>query len=258
MSEGSQLVVECRGLTMLFGKRRERAVLRDIELNVMRGSLLALVGTIGAGKTTLLKILAGLIPPSSGMARVCGEDVSRNPMRVKRLVGFAPSEERSFYWRLTGRRNLAFFADLHGIHGVRREQRIDMLLDAVGILEWGDTVFREYSTGMKQVLGIARAMLHDPPVLLLDEPTRSLSPDTAGRVREYLRAQAKKKEKTIIIASHNLDEVKTTADEVAILHRGAMPIVGNLARLTAGVDPAHREGIESIFGHFTRREKSEA
>ena len=243
--------IECTGLTRVFGKR---TALNDINIKARSGTVLALVGSNGAGKTTLLKILATLLLPSSGRALVCGEDVTGNHLRIKTLIGFVASEERSFYWRLTGRRNLEFFAALHGIHGTRSAQRIDWLLDTVGIGEYGDIRFREYSTGMKQALGIVRGMLHDPRVLLMDEPTRSLSPDMAKRACDFIRRQATEDGKTVLFASHNLSEVERIADEVAILHRGTIRAAGSVAELARKAGLPDGSGMESIFDHFTGKD----
>src|SRR4030042_3186100 len=219
MNQGDppMISIECTHLSKNFGLT---TALIEITLTLKTGAICALIGPNGAGKTTLLKTLAGLIVPSNGAARICGEDVICTPHKVKTKVGFIPSEERSFYWRLTGRQNLKFFAALHKINGTEGRMRIDSLLEKMGIREMGDKKFREYSTGMKQALSIARGLIHDPLVLLLDEPTRSLSPNVSQRFYDLVRRQASEG-KTVLFASHNLIEVENMADFVVILHKGA-------------------------------------
>jgi ABC-2 type transport system ATP-binding protein len=240
--------IQCVGLKKAFGNR---LALQDIHFSVNEGNIFALVGPNGAGKTTLLKILASLIVPTGGRALVCGHDVIRNPIQAKRMIGFVPSEERSFYWRLSGQQNLKFFASLYNIHGKERDRRVNAALEAVGLEDKGRIGFSEYSSGMKQALGIARGMLHDPPVLLLDEPTRSLSPDVAGKVRKLINNKAKKEGKAILIASHNLKEVEDLADGISIIHHGVIKALGSLSDLKtlAGISPS--ADMHSLFEHFT-------
>ena len=244
-----QFAVHCTGLGKTF---RSETILRDIHLAVPKGSILGLVGPNGAGKTTLLKILATLVTPSSGDAFVCGRHVVTEADAVRRAIGYVSSEERSFFWRLRGRDNLLFFAALHGITGRQARRRIDQALAEVGLTGMGSRRFHEYSTGMKQALGIARGMLHDPPVLLLDEPTRSLSPNVARKVRGLLRRQAETEGKAILISSHNLKEVEDLADQIAILHQGVLRAMGALAELKAEAGTASSADLDTLFEHFTR------
>ncbi len=240
--------IECSNITKTFGSR---TALRNFNLKVDPGKIVALVGPNGAGKTTLLKTLATLVVPTGGNAFVCGRDVIKSPLEVKKRIGFVPSEERSFFWRLTGFQNLRFFAALHGLKGEERKKRINYALEAVGLEDKRHGRFREYSSGMKQALGIARGILHNPPVLLMDEPTRSLSPDVAGKTRQVLLNKAKKEGTTILISSHDLMEVEELADEIAILHRGALRVLGSLAQLKEKSGLAHSSDLKALFEHFT-------
>ncbi len=241
--------IQCIGITQGFGNK---LVLQDIRFSVKKGHILALVGPNGAGKTTLFKIFASLIIPAKGHALICGHDVIRNPVQAKRMIGFVSSEERSFYWRLSARQNLKFFASLHDIHGKERDRRVSTALEAVGLEDKGHVQFRQYSSGMKQALGIARGILHDPSVLLMDEPTQSLSPDVAGKVRKLIRNKAKTEGKTILIASHNLKEAEELADRISIIHHGVIKAIGSLSDLKtlAGISPS--SDLHSLFEHFTR------
>jgi ABC-2 type transport system ATP-binding protein len=243
-------VIECLNLEKSFGKKM---VLHDINLKMEEGTILALVGSNGAGKTTLLKILATLVVPSEGNAFINGRDITACPMEVKKMIGFVSSEERSFFWRLTGRQNLEFFSSLYNIGEKERKIRIDSLLEALNCEKDGNIRFREYSSGMKQILCIVRGMLHDPPILLMDEPTRSLSPDIAKNVRALIRKKAKVKGKTILIASHNMQEVERLADRIAIIDNGTIRAMGNMEKLKtdAGIPPTAE--LEAVFEHFTGR-----
>ncbi len=240
--------IQCIGLTKGFGNK---LVLQDIRFSVKKGHILALVGPNGAGKTTLFKILASLIIPTEGNALICGHDVIRNPVQAKRMIGFVSSEERSFYWRLNARQNLKFFASLHNINGKECDRKVSVALEAVGLKDKGNMQFRQYSSGMKQALGIARGILHDPSVLLMDEPTRSLSPDVAGKVRKLIRNKAKIEGKTILVASHNLKEAEELADQISIIHHGVIKAIGSLSDLKtlAGISPS--ADLHSLFEHFT-------
>jgi ABC-2 type transport system ATP-binding protein len=240
--------IECIGLNKAFGNK---PVLQNIHLSVEGDEIFALVGPNGAGKTTLLKIFTSLIIPTGGKALVCGHDVMRDPIQAKRKIGFVPSEERSFYWRLNGGQNLRFFASLHNIRGKERNSKIEAVLEAVGLEDKGNVPFKEYSSGMKQALCIARGMLHDPPVLLLDEPTRSLSPDVARRIRGLIHNKAKKEGKTILISSHNLTEVEELADRIAVLHQGTIKALGSLNDLKTQAGFSRSADMDTLFEYFT-------
>ncbi len=245
------LAVECDHLNKDFGSL---AALSKVTLGVKKGEICALIGPNGSGKTTLLKILATLITPSDGIARVCGEDVTHIPNWIRTKIGFISSEERSFFWRLTGKQNLRFFASLYKMNGPEKDRRINNLSEKLGLNGFADRRFSDYSTGMKQALAIVRGFIHDPEVLLLDEPTRSLSPDTAKRLHEVIRDEAKNG-KTFLIASHNLNEVEKIADQVAILHKGTLRIIGTLEEVSSQVGFSDDESLDAAFTHFTGNEQ---
>ena len=223
-------VIMIRGLTKVFYPielrlrslrplRRHSPVLalRDLSLAVRRGETLGLLGTNGAGKTTLLKILATLILQDAG--------------QVRGTVGVVTGAERSFYWRLTGRQNLEFFAAFQGLGARATAARIEELRWRLG-LDALDRRFGLYSTGMRQRLAIARALLPQPAVLLMDEPTRSLDPlATAALYRVIRSTQAGC---TIVLATHSLAEAEALCDRVAILHRGRLLAWGTVSELRRG------------------------
>jgi len=243
--------IEARGIRKQFAKKRsigelvrhpfrksERVLaLSGVDLEMQEGEILGLLGPNGAGKTTLLKIFSCLIFPDEGYARVRGIDTVREN-RVKPLIGLVNSDERSFYWRLSARENLRFFARLYNVEGPRIGARIDELLERVDMLESADRPFSGYSSGMKQRVAIARALLHDPPILFMDEPTRSLDPAASLALRRFVQEQLKERDhKTILLATHNLHEAEELSDRVAILAGGRVRQVGT-------VDQVRRWGLE--------------
>lgn len=195
------------------------AALHDVSLQVREGEIFGLIGPNGAGKTTLTKIIATLVQPTSGEVGVKGHDTVRDDEKVRRDVGLAGAEERSFYWRLTAHQNLMFFARLWGLSDREAKQRIQELLALFELEEDSRRRFAELSTGNKQRLSVARAMLASPPVLLLDEPTRSLDPMAAARMRATIRSLARN-DVTVFLTSHNLAEVEELCDRVAIIGKG--------------------------------------
>jgi ABC-2 type transport system ATP-binding protein len=219
-----------------FGAAERVTALRDVTFEIRPGEIFGLLGPNGAGKTTLLKILTCLVLPSSGRALVDGLDVARDERRVKRSIGFVTSDERSFYWRLTGRENLAFFARLYGLRPEAARRRCAELIEAVELGAVAGQQFMTYSSGMKQRLAIARALLHDPPVLCLDEPTRSLDPIAAKHVRRFAAERLSRQGgKTVLLATHNLQEAEEMCGRLAILDRGRVLRQGSVAEITAGL-----------------------
>ena len=213
-------------------KPRETWALRGISLEVPEKSIFGLLGPNGAGKTTLLKILSCLILPTEGSARVAGHDVSKDDTAIKRLLGYVSSDERSFYWRLTGRQNLAFFGSLYEAHGRALRERIRYLLARLEISEQADQPFGEYSSGMKQRLSVARALLHDPPIMLLDEPTRSLDPISAKHLRRFIGEELNGRDgKTLVLATHNLQEAEQLCAKVAVLSQGKVLGTGSIEEM---------------------------
>ena len=217
--------------------------LRDVSFEVRPGEIFGLIGRNGAGKTTLTKIVATLVQPTKGEVSVLGDDSVRHDEAVRRKVGLATAEERSFYWRLTAEQNLMFFARLHGLSDRDAKQRIVELFKKLELEEVARRRFGEMSTGNKQRLAVARAMLSQPPVLLLDEPTRSLDPLAAARMRELIRSLAQQDPPvTIFLTSHNLAEVETLCERVAIISRGRIRAIDTpekLRSLTSGSEKIH-------------------
>jgi ABC-2 type transport system ATP-binding protein len=267
--------IEAQGLAKTFVKARsireillrpfQRAepieALRGVDLQVAEGEILGLLGPNGAGKTTLLKILSCLVLPDAGRAVVGGHDTA-DENAVKRLIGYVHSDERSFYWRLSARENLRFFARLYDVPSRRVEARIDELLDRVDLREAADRPFSGYSSGMKQRVSIARALLHDPPILMMDEPTRSLDPATSKGLRRFILDALRDRDgKTILLATHDLREAEVVSDRIAILVRGRVREIGTVSQVrrwgvhertyTLEIDPDGGGALDGPFRTLT-------
>ncbi len=244
--------VETHNLTKVFKKRwnSETIAVDGVNLTVQAGSVLAILGPNGAGKTTLLRILAGLILPSAGRAHICGLDVVQGEARERGLVGISLGDDRSLYARLSGRRNLEFFAALHGLSRQEARQRIDELSNVLEIPL--DQTVQASSSGIRQRILIARALLHDPAVLLLDEPTKSLDPTSAQGLRGFIRERlAGHLGKTVIIATHNLPEAELLGDDIAIMKRGRIRACGSLDTLR-GIAGLATGSLEDVFHQLTK------
>ncbi|MEW5940048.1 MAG: ABC transporter ATP-binding protein [Chloroflexota bacterium] len=206
---------------------------RDVTLTVQPGQILAILGQNGAGKTTTVRMLTALLFPTRGWARVNGYDVSAQGEKVRASVGVL-TEQHGLYTRMSGVEYLDFFGDIYGLHDGARVRTRDRLLEYFGLAEAARRRIGEYSKGMKQKLALARALMHDPPVLLLDEPTSAMDPESARLVRDQI-ASLRSSQRTIIICTHNLVEAEALADVVAIIYRGRILAKGSLDELKNSV-----------------------
>lgn len=221
---------------LFFRGELARPALDGVELRVQEGELFGLLGPNGAGKTTLVKILSTLIQPTSGSARVNGFDLSQE-IAIKATIGLVTSDERSFYWRLSGRQNLEFFARLQGIPGAQVKDRVREALEKVGIEDVADQRFVVYSTGMRQRLSIARALLKEPRLLFLDEPTKGLDPLATRRLRQLIRDELVERHGiTVLLTTHDLEEAEILCDRIAIMHQGKLRAVGTMDELRRSLD----------------------
>jgi ABC-2 type transport system ATP-binding protein len=221
------------GYRDLFRLRKKQWItaVEDVSLEIGEGEFFGFLGPNGAGKTTFIKMLCSLVWPSSGQASVFGYDILKEEQAVKKVVGLVNAEERSFFWRLTGRENLLFYASLYHLFGQQARQRIDFLLKLMELDSQADMRFQNYSTGMRQKLAIARGLLSDPKVLFVDEPTRSLDPISAQAVRAFLKEKAISEKKTVILATHNLTEAEQLCDRLAIMDHGRVIALGTIKEL---------------------------
>jgi ABC-type multidrug transport system ATPase subunit len=225
--------------------------LTGVSFEVRHGEALALLGANGAGKSTLLRILATLLLPSSGTAKVAGHDTGREPAAVRRLLGYHAGTDHGFYARLTGRENLLFFGRLNDLSYKAASLRIAQLAEQFHLSEALDRQVRTLSTGTVQRLSLFRALLHQPRVLLLDEPTRSLDAIAAMDFRRFLKTQLLARGDTsLLFASHTLPEVELLADRIAILDEGRLLACESLAALKQQTSAAT---LEEVFLRLTGR-----
>lgn len=201
----------------------------QVSLQVGKGQVLALLGPNGAGKTTTVRMLASVLRPTSGRARVAGFDVTDNPGQVRAAVGVL-TENHGLYNRMPADDYLDFFGRIYRLSPDIRRQSSFQLLELFGLLEHAHRPIGEFSKGMRQKLALARAMLHNPPVLLLDEPTSAMDPESARLVRDAIH-DLRSAERSIIICTHNLPEAEELADIIAIIRRGRIIIQGSTAEL---------------------------
>jgi ABC-2 type transport system ATP-binding protein len=204
-----------------------------VNLTVREGEILALLGQNGAGKTTTVRMLTALLQPTRGWAKVGGYDVSKNGHDVRAAVGVL-TEQHGLYTRMNAIEYLDFFGQVYGLSPSARKLRSDSLLDYFGLAEAAKRRIGEYSKGMRQKLALARTMMHDPGVLLLDEPTSAMDPESARLVRDEI-ARLKSSSRTIVLCSHNLTEVELLADKIAIIYRGKILLQGTLDELKKNV-----------------------
>jgi ABC-2 type transport system ATP-binding protein len=219
---------------------RDVQALDGVSLDVEPGEVVALLGPNGAGKSTLIRILGTTVIPDSGSVTVRGHDVVRDSIAARRSLGLMIGDERSHYWRISARRNLAFFAAMVGLPRREAAARAERLLDAVGLTDAADRPVLGYSSGMRARLSLARAMLADPPLLLLDEPTRNLDPLAATRFRESVSRLAGERGDGILFATHDLHEAVAISTHILVLSAGRI-VLEEPAR---GLDAAR---LESAF-----------
>ena len=204
-----------------------------VTLTVQPGEILALLGQNGAGKTTTVRMLTALLKPTRGWARVGGYDITKNPQEIRTNVGVL-TEQHGLYMRMTGIEYLEFFGEVYGLEPKLRKSRSDYLLEYFGLTEAAHRRSGEYSKGMKQKLALARALMHDPTVLLLDEPTSAMDPESAQLVRNEI-SRLRSSQRTIVICTHNLAEAEALADKIAIIYRGKILLSGTLDELKRDV-----------------------
>jgi len=207
--------------------------LRGVSFSIRRGEIFGLLGPNGAGKTTTIKILSTLLLPDAGDAYVNGYHVVREASKVREQLGVMLYIEKGLYRRLTGRENLEYYAALQHIPPAEARRRVQELLELVEMTEHADKLVDEYSLGMKARISFARALLTDPPILFLDEPTLGLDPASARRIRDTIRDLSRKEGKTILLTTHNMWEADALSDRIAIIDKGRILAVGTPSELKA-------------------------
>ena len=234
--------------TTALTRRFETLVAVDrLDLQVRHGTIFGLLGPNGAGKTTTIKMLTTLLPPTSGSARVAGFDIVRAPREVRRRIGYVP-QLLSADGGLTGYENLRLSAKLYGLPSAERNKRIEQALAFTGLVGAGKHLVRTYSGGMIRRLELAQAMLHEPPVLFLDEPTIGLDPLARRAVWERLEELRRRAATTILLTTHDMEEADELCDEIAMMHQGRIAALGAPADLKRQLGP--EATLDDVFAHY--------
>ncbi|MEX1171670.1 MAG: ABC transporter ATP-binding protein [Chloroflexota bacterium] len=223
---------------LLRGRPRppERVAVDDVDLRIERGEVFGLLGQNGAGKTTLVRMLTTLLVPSGGTAHIEGLDVVGEARRVRARIGLINGDERSFYWRLTGRHNLEFFAALRHLDRRRATSAIDRLAARLGMTDHLDRPFGRLSTGQRQALAIIRGLLDEPSVLFMDEPTRSLDPISAERLRRFIAdVVVGELGRTVVLATHSMVEAEELCGRLGFLQDGRLVALGSVEELRRAI-----------------------
>ena len=231
-------MIEVEHLSKVYGST---TAIEDVNFAVAPGEILGFLGPNGAGKTTTMRILAGYLPATSGTAKVAGFDVHEQSLSVRKNIGYLP-ENPPLYTDMTVEGFLLFVASIKGIKGKERSQRVSSAIERCQLTEKRQTLIRKLSKGYKQRVGIAQAIVHDPPVIILDEPTVGLDPKQIIEVRHLIKSLAQ--QHTIILSTHILPEVSMTCDRVAIINRGKIVATNTPENLRLGLTGNIRYGLE--------------
>ncbi len=245
-----QTVIETKELCKYYG---HQPAVDGLTLNVQEGEIFGFLGPNGAGKTTTILMLLGLTEPSKGDARVCGFNPTREPLKVKRLVGYLP-ENVGFYRDMTARENVQYVAQLNHIPNKISSTKIDEAFEIVGLSDDAEKKVGTFSRGMSQRLGIAEVLIKDPKICFLDEPTLGLDPDGAIRMIELIQSLSADRKITMLISSHNLDQVQRISHRVGIMIKGRLVAVGpmeDLAKEKLGVGK-EKFTLEQIYMKYFR------
>ncbi len=232
---------------LLKSEKEVVEALRGVSFKIYEGEVVGLLGPNGAGKTTTVKIISTLLLPDNGDAWVLGYHVVKDANEVRKRIGMMLSVEKGFYGKLTGRENLEYFGALYGLDKKYLEERIDYLMKLLELDKLGaeDRLFEEYSLGMKARLGLARALLKDPPVLLLDEPTLGLDPPSSRKIRELVKELAHREGKTILYTTHNMFEAEIVCDRILLINKGVIVVEGTPDQLKSMIP--HRKVIAAMI-----------
>jgi len=216
-------------LFALFSPSRKVPALKNISFYVSSGEILGVLGPNGAGKTTLLRILADLLQADYGRLRICGRDSGRKNRGIRSRIGYVSSDERSFFWRLSGRHNLEFFARLYDIPRELSQNRIEQMLQTFQLKQKSQELFRDYSTGTRKKFSLIRALIHQPDILLLDELTNSLDAGSARKVKSLVRSYiCDRPDRAAIWSTHRFEEIEQVCDRVLIIDKGSMNFFGSI------------------------------
>lgn len=250
----TEAIIQLKNLTKKYD---EQYAVNDLSLTIKKGEIFGLLGPNGAGKTTTILMILGLSEPTSGKVTVCGIDSTRNPIGVKKRVGYLP-DNVGFYTHMTGLENLMYTAQLNGIYGEKAEKRAFDLLEKVNLLDAAHKKTGKYSRGMRQRLGLADVLIKNPEVIILDEPTLGIDPQGVRELLKLIKQLSKEEKITVLLSSHQLHQVQQICDRVGIFVKGKLLAEGNLETLAkklfiednfviqVKVDPIRAELIEKM------------
>lgn len=240
-------MIELNGLTKIFNE--DVTAVDQLSLTVPEGEVYGLLGPNGAGKTTTLRMILGLLPPTSGEAKILGCEVSKEPLRIKRMIGLVSASAGLYQW-LTPREMLRYFAVGFGLQEDQADDRIDELSRRMDLGDYLDRRCATLSTGQTQRVNLARALVHDPPVVLLDEPTRGLDVVGAKVVIDFVQ-QLRESKKSIIVCTHQLEEAERFCDRFGLLYQGKLKYEGTLAEL---VEETGQPSLVEIFLQLLKKQ----
>ena len=232
----------------LTKKFEDTTAVDGLSLEVQRGELFGLLGPNGAGKTTTINILCGLLQPTNGSANVNGYNVQKDPERIKELIGVCPQDTAVFSY-LTGRENVELFGNLHAMPKEKLKKNADELLDRMGLLEDAKRSVKKYSGGMRRRINLIMALVHDPEIAFLDEPTVAMDPQSRHAVWDFIRG-LKKRNKTVILTTHYMEEAEELCDRVGIIDHGKLIALGSPRELK---ETYGAKDLEEVFIQLTGR-----
>jgi len=238
-------MIEVKNLTKRY---RDRVAIDGLNFSVNEGEILGFLGPNGAGKTTTMRILTGFLPASEGTAKIAGFDVFEQPMEVKRRLGYLP-ETPPLYPEMTVRGYLEFVARLKGVPGHKLDEEVDRVSGQTGVKLVLHRVIKNLSKGYRQRVGVAQALLNNPPVLILDEPTEGLDPTQRAEIRSLIRGLAGNH--TVILSTHILHEVQMTCEKVLIINQGKIVAFDEIKKLTSASGQTEQVSLEEIFIKLT-------
>ncbi|MBR1774810.1 MAG: ATP-binding cassette domain-containing protein [Bacteroidales bacterium] len=222
------MTIEIKNLTKIYGSQK---ALNDVSLTASQGEIVGLLGPNGAGKSTMMKIITCFIPPTSGEVKVCGFDIFEQPMQIRSLIGYLP-EQNPLYLDLYVRESLEFIAGLHHIKGKEKKQRVERMVELVGLTKEVNKKIGALSKGYRQRVGLAQAMIHNPKVLILDEPTTGLDPNQLVEIRQIIKQMGE--EKTVLLSTHIMQEVEAVCTRAVIINNGRLVADDTVEHLASG------------------------
>ncbi|MBQ7984181.1 MAG: ATP-binding cassette domain-containing protein [Bacteroidales bacterium] len=222
------MTIEIKNLTKIYGQQK---ALDNVSLTASQGEIVGLLGPNGSGKSTMMKIITCFIPPTSGEVKICGFDIFEEPMEIKSLIGYLP-EQNPLYTDLYVRESLEFTAGIHGLKGKEKKSRVEQMIETVGLTKEVNKKIGALSKGYKQRVGLAQAMIHNPKVLILDEPTTGLDPNQIIEIRQIINRIGK--EKTVLLSTHIMQEVEAMCSRAVIINNGRLVADDSIENLSAG------------------------